>query len=58
MRKAMEQMLYDNGVDIFFSGHIHAYEVGMFGSRARKDTEALPLQWLANPAQPAPRLTS
>eukprot|EP00891_Asterochloris_glomerata_P007273 jgi/Astpho2/7273/fgenesh1_pg.00113_%23_79_t len=26
MRKAMEQLLYDNGVDIFFSGHIHAYE--------------------------------
>ena len=32
MRKAMEQLLYDNGVDIFFSGHIHAYEVGVFGS--------------------------
>ena len=32
MRKAMEQMLYVNGVDIFFSGHIHAYEVRVFGS--------------------------
>ena len=40
MRKAMEQMLYDNGVDIFFSGHIHAYEVRMFGLRARKEPEA------------------
>ncbi len=46
MRKAMEQLLYDNGVDIFFSGHIHAYEVGVFGSAAHTDLEAVPLQWL------------
>ena len=39
MRKAMEQMLYDNGVDIFFSGHIHAYEVRVFASAAHTDTE-------------------
>lgn len=26
MRVAMEQLLYENGVDIVFNGHVHAYE--------------------------------
>ncbi|KAK3259386.1 hypothetical protein CYMTET_31614 [Cymbomonas tetramitiformis] len=26
MRKAMEKMLYDAGVDVVFSGHVHSYE--------------------------------
>ncbi|KAL9999415.1 putative Acid phosphatase [Helianthus debilis subsp. tardiflorus] len=26
MRLAMEKMLYDSGVDMVFSGHVHAYE--------------------------------
>lgn len=26
MRQSMEQMMYDNGVDIVLNGHLHEYE--------------------------------
>lgn len=28
MKESFEQMLYESGVDVVFSGHVHAYERG------------------------------